>query len=283
MRAAAKTTLGRWYRPLVVVMSLGGAGAAWGYAERPDAASRTLAAGMRYEVRLIDDPRRIVAHVVYADLRQTVPVVTPPVGDDELPLRAQTTTDFARTEELEVAINGDFFSPWHSYHPFDFYPRAGDPVGPKGLAVGDGVTYGGDWQPGDTLFFSCDGEAGDAPGGAPCAAISGKRMLRDGQPIDARGRWQHPRTAVCWTAQSLTLVVVDGRQPGFSGGMRLSELADFLVELGCRDALNLDGGGSTTMALRTERGVEAVNRPIHTRVLGRERPVANHLGLRTRP
>lgn len=264
-------------------MGLSVAVAVWAYADRPRAEQRTLAPGMRYEVRLIDAPRRIVAHVLRADLQRVEPVVTPAVSEDELPLRGQTTTDFARVHGLEVAINGDFFAPWHSYHPFDFYPREGDPVAPKGIAVSDGIMYGGDWQPGDTLFFSCQGEAGEAMPLDPCAAISGKRLLRGGQPVGARGRRRHPRTAVCWTAQSLTLVVVDGRQPGFSDGMRLSELADFLVELGCRDALNLDGGGSTTMALRTEGGVETVNRPIHTRIFGRERPVANHLGLRARP
>ena len=43
------------------------------------------------------------------------------------------------------------------------------------------------------------------------------------------------------------LVVVDGRRRGYSDGMTLRELADLMRGLGARDAINLDGGGSTTL------------------------------------
>ncbi|HEX4905492.1 MAG TPA: cell wall-binding repeat-containing protein [Acidimicrobiales bacterium] len=59
-----------------------------------------------------------------------------------------------------------------------------------------------------------------------------------------------PRTAVCTTANgTLLLVTVDGRQPGYSVGWTPRELADYLISIGCRDALNLDGGGSTAVAV----------------------------------
>jgi exopolysaccharide biosynthesis protein len=59
-----------------------------------------------------------------------------------------------------------------------------------------------------------------------------------------------PRTAVCTTADStLLLVTVDGRQSGYSIGWTPRELADYLISIGCRDALNLDGGGSTAVAV----------------------------------
>ena len=59
-----------------------------------------------------------------------------------------------------------------------------------------------------------------------------------------------PRTAVCTTANAtLLLVTVDGRQSGYSVGWTPRELADYLISIGCRDALNLDGGGSTAMAV----------------------------------
>ena len=47
----------------------------------------------------------------------------------------------------------------------------------------------------------------------------------------------------------LLLVTVDGRQPGWSVGMSLRELAELFVGLGAQAAINLDGGGSTTMVL----------------------------------
>jgi exopolysaccharide biosynthesis protein len=45
------------------------------------------------------------------------------------------------------------------------------------------------------------------------------------------------------------MISVDGRQPGVSVGMNLNELAEYLLSLGAVDAMNLDGGGSTTMFL----------------------------------
>lgn len=45
----------------------------------------------------------------------------------------------------------------------------------------------------------------------------------------------------------LFLMQVDGRQPSVSVGMTLSELTRYLLDLGCTEALNLDGGGSSTL------------------------------------
>ncbi len=61
---------------------------------------------------------------------------------------------------------------------------------------------------------------------------------------------RHPRTAVAKLKDGKFLMMtVDGRQPGVSVGMTLQELAEYLFSLGAVDAMNLDGGGSTTMFL----------------------------------
>ncbi|MEO8041443.1 MAG: phosphodiester glycosidase family protein [Acidobacteriota bacterium] len=61
---------------------------------------------------------------------------------------------------------------------------------------------------------------------------------------------RHPRTAVAKVKDGKFLMItVDGRQPGVSVGMTLQELAEYLLSLGATDAMNLDGGGSTTMFL----------------------------------
>lgn len=79
-----------------------------------------------------------------------------------------------------------------------------------------------------------------------------------------------PRTAIGVDGQGqLLLATVDGRQPGYSVGMTLRELARTLDELGAVEAINLDGGGSTTMAIRGE----VVNQPSD----GKERWVSNAL------
>lgn len=68
----------------------------------------------------------------------------------------------------------------------------------------------------------------------------------------------HPRTAIAKLASGkLLLVTIDGRQPGESIGMPLTTLADLLLELGAVEAMNLDGGGSTTMVIHNK----VVNRP----------------------
>jgi hypothetical protein len=69
---------------------------------------------------------------------------------------------------------------------------------------------------------------------------------------------------------SLLLVTVDGRRPGWSAGVTLQEGARVMRSLGARDALNLDGGGSTAMAVRGRR----VNLPSDP---GGERPVSDAL------
>jgi len=62
---------------------------------------------------------------------------------------------------------------------------------------------------------------------------------------------RHPRTAIGRLADGrIVLVTVGGRQPYHSLGMTLVELATYLRQLGATDALNLDGGGSTTLVVR---------------------------------
>jgi hypothetical protein len=69
---------------------------------------------------------------------------------------------------------------------------------------------------------------------------------------------RHPRTAVGVRPDGgLLFVTVDGRRPKESVGMSVPELTDLMLELGCVSAINLDGGGSTTMVI----GGEVVNRP----------------------
>jgi len=83
---------------------------------------------------------------------------------------------------------------------------------------------------------------------------------------------RHPRTAIGFSKDStkVFMMTVDGRQPGFSEGMSLYELAEFLLDFGANDALNLDGGGSTTMIIDDK----IVNSPSDS---AGERPVSNGL------
>lgn len=83
---------------------------------------------------------------------------------------------------------------------------------------------------------------------------------------------RHPRTAVGFSQDSTKIYffTVDGRQPGYSVGMSLYELAAYMLEWDVYQGVNLDGGGSTTMFVRGQ----VVNSPSDA---GGERAVANAL------
>ncbi len=66
-----------------------------------------------------------------------------------------------------------------------------------------------------------------------------------------------PRTALGYNGDTLFLVVADGRQPKYSTGLTLYELASILMTLGATDAINLDGGSSSTFVVNNT----VVNRP----------------------
>jgi exopolysaccharide biosynthesis protein len=75
-------------------------------------------------------------------------------------------------------------------------------------------------------------------------------------------------------------VVVDGRQAGYSEGATLVELGELLLEKGAFFAMNLDGGGSSTMVMAQKNGkAHLLNSPIDVHIPGRERAVGNHLGI----
>ena len=114
----------------------------------------------------------------------------------------------------------------------------------RAMSSGDEVLYG--WSLGWPGVF-------DTIGGNPTLIEHGRvqhQSINDGSSF-ANG--VHPRTAIAYNARAgkLFLVTVDGRQRRYSVGMSLGRLTRFLRKrLGATEALNLDGGGSTTMVVR---------------------------------
>ncbi len=112
-------------------------------------------------------------------------------------------------------------------------------------------------------------------------AVGGREwIVRDGvaniSPRPASADEVHPRSGVGLTADGrLILATVDGRETGVSEGVRLPELAELMLERGAVTAINLDGGGSSTLVVR-RAGIETpviVNKPSD----GVERPVTNSI------
>jgi exopolysaccharide biosynthesis protein len=119
--------------------------------------------------------------------------------------------------------------------------------------------------------------------------VSGSQQILTGGRVTARGGVRAPRTAAGLNADAsrLTLLVVDGRLLAHSAGMSEVELAEEMLRLGCTDALNLDGGGSSTLVLRDPPDAPApklMNRPSDGHdlavPLSIERSVACVLGVR---
>ena len=106
---------------------------------------------------------------------------------------------------------------------------------------------------------------------------NGHRILTGGK-ISIQDRQVHPRTAVGTNAKGnkLFMVVVDGRSRR-SGGMTMVQLARLMRDSGSSDAVNFDGGGSTTMVVREPGAAKTrvINRPSD----GSQRSVANGLGV----
>jgi exopolysaccharide biosynthesis protein len=112
--------------------------------------------------------------------------------------------------------------------------------------------------------------------GAKTGLGGGPTLVHDGKPWHWSNPlpFRHPRSAFGWNRDFFFLMQVDGRQVA-SAGMTFEELADYLVRLGCEEAINLDGGGSATLWVEGK----VVNRPSQ----GRERPSCNTIMLIKRP
>ena len=110
------------------------------------------------------------------------------------------------------------------------------------------------------------------------AAVSGRpRLVEDAQaspPVEKFMTVRHPRTALGLKKDgTLLILVADGRREaalGFTG----PEMSEIFLREGVMNAINLDGGGSTTLYIKGEGGIQ--NKPSD----GHQRVVVNQLGFR---
>lgn len=236
-------------------------------------------------------PRPMIAHIIVIDtkVKGIRFFITPPDSKGELPLNARTTSQFLDEFGVQLAINGDGFDPWWSNSPADYYPHVGDPVVPLGLTASGGKVYtqGVPREMGvePTLYISRRNSLSfNRRPDNIFNALSGDRMLvEQGQIVDdLNSKNINPRTAIGINRNGryLILMIVDGRQPFYSEGATFVELAQLMIDQGAYFAMSLDGGGSSTMVMEGDNGEPVIlNSPIDNYIPGRERPVANHLGV----
>jgi len=257
--------------------------------------TRSLFPGITYERQAWSKPRPVMLHQISIDLTTPGirPFVTPGVvaaSPSGLETVARTMTEFVDEFELQLAINANFFHPFREETPWDFYPRIGDPVNSLGQVTSNGKTYSPAQEGWSTICFLSQNrvaidERGFCPAGTEQAVAGNDLLVKSGQALpppshEAPKDKPYPRTviAIDKTGKTLWLVLIDGKQFQYSEGLTFVETADYMAKLGAETALNLDGGGSVTLAVQTPTGAKVLNAPIQTRIPMRERPVAVQIG-----
>ncbi len=244
--------------------------------------------GATYYRKETQTPRKIVTHVLVVDMQSAGLqfLVTPPSHSSGI-VCTRTTSKFLAEFGMRIAVNGDGFDYLDpaTYKPSDYCPKGGDPVKVKSYAASRGNVYSARLPGRPILYINANNVISfDTPVGKVHNAISGDRMLiiKGKAATGLDNTALEPRTAVGTNQNGrwLMLVVIDGRQPGYSEGVTLAELANLLVSLKVYSGINLDGGGSSTMVIEGADGKPFVlNSPIDELQAGKERAVANHLGI----
>jgi exopolysaccharide biosynthesis protein len=211
--------------------------------------------------------------------------------DPDGPGKWQTTlmrpTGIAAREKFDLVVNGDFFAARDIQDAEGTKSRYRPDVwaAVSGPAVTDGKVWSAIETERPCLVAHRNAKVAiemvGRPTGDDWEVVSGNTMLvAGGKVLIHDNKARHPRTAVGLDAHgtNLVILVVDGRKPGVAVGMTYDEVGAEMCRLGCDRALNLDGGGSSVMAIRDRRtGKERI---LNTPSDGHERPVANVLGVR---
>ncbi|TAH07881.1 MAG: phosphodiester glycosidase family protein [Sphingobacteriia bacterium] len=99
-----------------------------------------------------------------------------------------------------------------------------------------------------------------AVGGGPVLVQHGKVQLSNNEELKFVGKAiydLHPRTAMGYTANNkLIVLVVEGRNPKRAEGADLLQLGKILLDIGCVEAINLDGGGSSCMLINGKETIK---------------------------
>jgi hypothetical protein len=255
---------------------------------RPTAIKQNLFRGVTFLQKDLVSPRKNRMYVMAIDLT-TVGLeflVTPSKISGGL-LCSRTVSTFLEEFKVGVAINGDGFSylDASAYPASTTCPNGGDPVKVNGYAASRGTIYSPVKTIQPTVYISSKNQVtiNEKPN-TVFNAVSGDRLVvQKGVTVkNLAALAPAPRTAIGLNKNGrwLILMVVDGRQSGYSEGVTLNELAGLLISYGVYNGANMDGGGSSAMVIKGIDGeARILNSPIDQNIPGKERSVANHLGL----
>ncbi len=256
-------------------------------------AATELFPGIRHARLNLTSPRTLAVNVVRVDLsnpdiRLTTTPRAPAYVENNVETIKQTTGDFLtasrRTaKKLVVAVNGTGWTPFPA--PF---PDPGT-ANVAGLLISDGVQVSpvNPGAPQYAVFYMAkDWTVGLVPNPPDAALVSrmlnalqgGNLVLFTGVPEGDNTSFE-PRTGYGISADGrfLYLMTVDGRRTGYSLGCSLREVGEFLRYFGATNGINMDGGGSTSLARwnSSTSAAELLNRPSDVP----DRAVGNNLGV----
>ena len=209
-----------------------------------------------------------------------------PDGSGEWQTTLMRPTSIAAREGFDLVVNGDFFKARaiRDAEGANSTYRSGVWAAVNGPTVTDGKIWSTTSSNCPCLVIHKNHKVTIQKLSRPVPddweVVAGNTMLlENGALVPHQNKLRHPRTVIGLDASGarLVLMVVDGRKPGVAIGMSYDELGRELLRWGCTQALNLDGGGSSVMAVRDE--VPHTYRILNEPTDGHERAVANALGV----
>ena len=239
--------------------------------------------GLSYQLKVLKAPRPNRVHILRVDFLEgktepAVVIAADPDGDGPAEAALTGPLTLAKDRSVLAFINtnpwdsfpdsaGNKNRRWYEGQPVDIHGLAasgGNKTSDAGRRVAVWVDAAGRVSVGQA---PTDGSVMEGMGGFNLIVNQGAIVVSPGGAI-------HPRTAigVDRTGNVMWMVVVDGRQKTFSEGMSLKELGSVMRDLGCWTAANMDGGGSSVMALaRSDGQLTVVSSPSDRTAMGRTR------------
>ncbi len=200
------------------------------------------------------------------------------------PGKITPTSKFAKDSGAVVAMNGTFYNMDEPYNCVTYFKKNGElcynnteameqrdnaavAITAKGVPF---IEVADEANPGGVAENQAWPERIDAPN----VVASGPVLLVDGAEAYLKecsfNSKRHPRSAMGINGKKVYLVAVDGRSAEYAQGVTLWEFADIMRFIGAVDAINLDGGGSTTLYVEGENGTGIVNHPSDNKKFDRE-------------
>lgn len=194
------------------------------------------------------------------------------------PITAMIKAADTPTERVLAAVNGDFYN-MQTGIPMGIAYQDGrgikDTFANNSLKPQQGLSYLG-VNRANQAMIGLRKDSSKKWSGLLQASGGGVVLVKNGIVTEQTVKTLQPRTGVGLDGAIIYFVVIDGRKPAYSQGMAYLEMGLLMKTIGAKDAINLDGGGSSEIVIRRKgRSPEVRNKPAD----GFERALSNAWGI----